>query len=132
MLFSLKDCPQIWAVDCNALFLERLKALGLSDDQVLLEGRVHSTYTDATFSRERFEEAGFRSAVVISDLFHMRRTAWTWRRVFADSGVRLTFTTVPFEYRGLVLERWWTRERESVQVFEEYIKLGFYWAKGYL
>ncbi|MCB7129447.1 MAG: YdcF family protein [Candidatus Brocadiales bacterium] len=132
VLISPEDCPIFLPMDCAALIIERLKTLGISHDQVQIEDRTHSTYTDATLSRERMEKAGFRSAVVISDPFHMRRVTWAWRRVFADSSVRLTFDAIPFEYRGLALDGWWTREIQSVQVFSEYVKLGLYWAKGYL
>lgn len=51
---------------------------------------------------------------------------------FSASDVRLTFVAVPFDYRGLALDGWWSRKRESIYVFKEYVRLSFYWAKGYL
>lgn len=130
--FNKEECPAFWAVDCMGLMKERLRAGGLRDDQVLLVDRAHSTYSEATLTRQRLEASGLGSAVIVSAPYHMRRLSWTWRHVFDGSKVRLTFDAVPFERFGMSLDGWWLKERELIFVFEEYIKLCFYWTKGYL
>lgn len=132
VLLNPKDCPRFWDFDCKEQVRKHLLGMGFSAEQVLLEARPHSTYTDAVFARQRMESAGLRSAVVVSEPFHMRRVALSWRRVFSGSGIRLTFSAIPFEKAGLALEGWWTREKELVFVFMEYVKLALYWAKGYI
>lgn len=132
VLVSPADCPGFWGFRCDQAIVQRLLEMGLRKEQVIIEERSHSTHTDAVYSREDMEREGLASAVVISEPFHMRRLSGAWRRAFADTGVRLTFTAIPFERTGMSLEGWWTREAELVFVFSEYVKLGLYWVKGYL
>lgn len=131
VLVSPSDCPDFWGFRCDQFIVRRLLEMGLRKEQVIIEERSHSTHTDAVYTRQDMEREGLASAVVISDPFHMRRISWAWRRVFADTDVRLTFTSIPFERTGMRLEGWWTREEELLFVFQEYIKLGLYWVKGY-
>ncbi|MDV2495044.1 MAG: YdcF family protein [bacterium] len=132
VLVNPQDCPRFWGFRCDQAIVRRLLEMGLRREQVIIEERSHSTHTDAVYSRQDMEREGLASAVVISEPFHMRRISWAWRRAFADTGVRLTFTSIPFEQTGMSLEGWWTRERELLFVFSEYVKLGLYWVKGYL
>ncbi|MDA2915583.1 YdcF family protein [Nitrospinae bacterium AH_259_B05_G02_I21] len=132
VLVSPADCSAFWGFRCDQAIVQRLLEMGLRREQVIIEERSHSTHTDAVYSRQDMEREGLASAVVISEPFHMRRISWAWRRAFADAGVRLTFTAIPFERTGIRLEGWWTREDELLFVFEEYVKLGLYWVKGYL
>jgi uncharacterized SAM-binding protein YcdF (DUF218 family) len=132
VLVGPSDCPDFWGLRCGQAIVRRLGEMGLSREQLIIEERPHSTHTDAVYTRQDMEREGLASAVVISEPFHMRRISWAWRRVFADTGVRLTFTSIPFERTGMRLEGWWTREEELLFVFQEYVKLGLYWVKGYL
>lgn len=131
VLVSPSDCPDFWGFRCDQFIVRRLLEMGLRKEQITIEERPHSTHTDAVYTRQDMEREGLASAVVISDPFHMRRISWAWRRVFADTDMRLTFTSIPFERTGMRLEGWWTREEELLFVFQEYIKLGLYWVKGY-
>ncbi len=132
VLANHQDCPKFWGFKCDEIIRRRLVEMGLREDQVITEVRPRSTYTDAVYAREDMERDGLASAVVISEPFHMMRLSLAWRRVFAGSEVRLTFAAIPFERTGMSLEGWWARERELVYIFEEYVKLGLYWMKGYL
>jgi uncharacterized SAM-binding protein YcdF (DUF218 family) len=132
ILASPDDCPLFWGVPCEVRITNRLVELGLREDQVMIDIRPDSTHTDALFSRQDMEREGWTSAVVISDPFHMRRVYWAWRHVFASSDIRLTFSSVPWEKARLALDGWWTRESEMIFVFIEYVKLAFYWVKGYI
>ena len=132
VLVSPADCPDFWGIRCEQFIVRRVLEMGLRKEQVIIEGRPHSTHTDAVYSRQDMEREGLASAVVVSDPFHMRRISWAWRRVFLGADVRLTFTSIPFERTGMRLEGWWTREDELLFVFQEYVKLGLYWVKGYL
>lgn len=131
LLVNPGDCPAFWGFDCVEEIGRRLVEMGIRKDNIIIENRPHSTHTDALYARESMEREGLASAVVISEPFHMRRISWAWRRVFADTDVHLTFTSIPFERTSMRLEGWWTREEELLFVFQEYIKLGLYWVKGY-
>lgn len=132
VLISPSHCSAFWGFRCDQAIVRRLLEMGLRKEQVIIEERSHSTHTEAVYSRQDMERESLASAVVISEPFHMRRISLAWRRAFADTGVRLTFTAIPFERTGMRLEGWWTREEELLFVFQEYVKLGLYWVKGYL
>lgn len=132
VLENPEDCPNFYRIRCDELIRERLKETGLRDDQIFIERRPHSTRTDALFAREVMEQEGMRSAVVVSEPFHMRRVALTWRKAFDSSGIRLTFSALPERYSKGRLDEWWSREYDLVFVFTEYAKLIHYWAKGFI
>jgi uncharacterized SAM-binding protein YcdF (DUF218 family) len=94
------------------------------DSLVIQESRSTSTYEDALYVREDLELLGVRSALIITDPYHLRRTRATFRHVFAGSGIRLTFVAPADSW--FRVERWWTKESHLIAVTEEYLKMLHY------
>lgn len=109
--------------------LEVIRMQGVPETNMVIEQRPLSTYDEAKLAREFVVRERHQSAIVVSSPFHMRRVAMIFRKVFKDSGVRLTFCAVPLEAERLLLDRWWTRERELLWVNNEYCKLILYYFK---
>lgn len=76
----------------------------------------------ASLARER----GWRSLVVISSGFHLRRVALVVRRALAGSGVRLSFAALPYDRDLYGPGRWWRRPRGVRVVLSEVVKLAVY------
>ena len=107
---------------------EKLYQLGVSPAAVVLAAPSTSTYEEALNARVTLDQLGARSAIVVTDLFHTRRAQATFRKVWRGSGIAVRFSAADpswFEVEG-----WWTRERELLAVFEEYLKLTYYLFSG--
>ncbi|MEJ2658535.1 MAG: YdcF family protein, partial [Desulfobacterales bacterium] len=109
--------------------VEDMITRGIPRDSIFLDYRPDSTYEDAIYSREWALKLGVTSLIVLEDPFGMRRLRWTFRKVFANTDIQLYYVSVPPELSKLTVEKWWTRETELLYVFEEYVKLVFYWIK---
>lgn len=100
---------------------------GIPEVAILLEERPTSTYEDAKYVREDMLKMNFHSAIIVSDPPHMRRIAFIFHRVFENDKILLVLS--PVEDGWFKKERWWTREEELVEVFNEYVKLILYYFK---
>jgi uncharacterized SAM-binding protein YcdF (DUF218 family) len=102
---------------------------GIPQESLFMDYRSQSTYEDAIYSREWALKLGINSIIVIEDPFGMRRLRWTFRKIFAETSIQVYYVAVPPEQSTLRVEQWWTREKELLYVFEEYVKLILYWIK---
>ena len=59
---------------------ERIVELGVPPGAVIYETRSHSTEENAAYSAAIMRHRGWRSAIIVSDGFHMLRAAWMFER----------------------------------------------------
>jgi uncharacterized SAM-binding protein YcdF (DUF218 family) len=100
---------------------------GVPEAQIVIDPKPDNSWEEAVSTRRQMEARGWRSALVISDPFHMRRLDWIWARVFAGSGLRYSLVASSPEYWKP--DGWWRDERTGGAVIMEYIKLAYYVAK---
>jgi len=103
---------------------------GVLPEAITADGSpVTSTYSEAVRLQAFIaqSETPIRSVIVVSDAYHMRRTKWAYQRVLGDQ-VQVRMSPVPFESSPLQRE-WWADRRSLKRVFEEYVKLAYYWAR---
>jgi uncharacterized SAM-binding protein YcdF (DUF218 family) len=107
--------------------VEYLVAHGVPKSALRLETYAENSYEEATNILEIMRKQGWSSVIAVSDPPHMRRLAWTWERVFKDSGLRyvLVASWAPWWSPG----KWWRDEHSGAFVISEYIKLAYYIAK---
>jgi len=82
-----------------------------------------STYDEALALREMVEEEGWDSVILVTDPFHTRRAGLTFRALLPDVAIILSAASSP-KYD---VARWYSTEDGLVMVFDEMIKLGYYW-----
>ncbi len=87
---------------------------------------VSNTYDEARAVRDHAAARNLRSLLVVTSAYHSRRAEWTWRRVFAGSGVELGMSTAPAEGPSPAPAWWWLRARGWRTVAAEYPKLIYY------
>ena len=134
LVFNVSDTTWYFgeAIDPVSSVLDDLEAAGIPRDKVIINRDIGSTWDDAHASLETVRRYSLESLIVICDPFSMRRVKMTYERVLAPTGVKITYCSVPLAWEKLELERWWTREREFIQVYNEYLKIVFYWFKYFL
>ena len=97
---------------------------GIPPEAIFIEMESTSTYEDAVNSRRIVQAQGWMSAIVVSSIYHMRRSRMIFEKVYTDGSFRLQYHPAPsdiFQPNG-----WWKRERDMINVVSEYIKLVLY------
>jgi uncharacterized SAM-binding protein YcdF (DUF218 family) len=87
-----------------------------------------STYEEALRTREIMQARGWRSAILVTDPFHMRRATLTFRQAFDPVGLQVAAS--PAEGSKNDVANWWADRNGIMRVAQEYLKLGYYLATG--
>ncbi len=91
---------------------------GVPAQTIIPEEQADSTYENALYSKALIEQHGFRKAIVVTSDYHMLRTRLTFLKVYRNSGVAFTFTSVTDP--RFDAESWWTSGRNIRVVLREY------------
>jgi uncharacterized SAM-binding protein YcdF (DUF218 family) len=120
---TLKDA----GIACSSaqLSLEAAQQLGLPTGAAIIASGAQSTYDEAVNIRRLVQQHRWHSLIIVTDLFHTRRAARTFRTLLPDTTVYLNAAPDP----NVDASRWWQTEEGLVAVFNEVIKLAFYWVK---
>ena len=118
----------------NPLFVERataeLRQRGIEGDRVeVLQQPVTGTYEEAQLLREYAAAHDSKALIFVTSPYHSRRSLWTMRRVFRDSGVAIGVETMPPGQQSPSAFFWWTSLRGWREVALEYPKLIYYWLR---
>ena len=65
--------------------------LGVPLESIILEPKARHTYEHPIFVKPIMQAHGFRSAIVVSSTYHMRRSAILFNRTFKNSGIELIY-----------------------------------------
>jgi uncharacterized SAM-binding protein YcdF (DUF218 family) len=94
--------------------------LGIPQDAIYSEDEAKSTYQNAEFTLPIMKKHDFKSAIVVSSEFHMRRVKLLFDRVYKKSGIELTYVESPSGYNS---KRWWSDRKSRETTFNEYVKM---------
>src|SRR5262249_44869003 len=84
--------------------------------------RRWSTYGEALALREVSEVQNAQNVMVVSTDVHLRRTAYTFGKVFRKTCPRFLYCAVPPDFGFPQKEKWWARPSERRFVFREVLK----------
>jgi uncharacterized SAM-binding protein YcdF (DUF218 family) len=111
---------------------ERLTALGMPENILILETEAVNTGENVRFGRAKVAEVlditAIRSVVVIGKICSTRRYLMTLQRHWP--GLRLS--TCPINYFGIPAEQWYEHDEFHARVIDEFYKIPVYLAEGYL
>jgi uncharacterized SAM-binding protein YcdF (DUF218 family) len=92
------------------------------------EGLVNTIAEARLVSRMLGAAPQYRSVLVITSKFHVRRAEAIFRHVLASSpGVAVVVVGTPYD--RFVADRWWTDRDSARQIFFETAKLALFWVK---
>ncbi|WP_339319214.1 YdcF family protein [Paenibacillus sp. FSL R10-2734] len=94
--------------------------LGIPQDAIYTENAAESTYQNAEFTLPIMKEHNFKSAIVVSSDFHMRRVKLLFDREYKKSDIELTFVGSSSGYNA---KSWWSNRKSRETTFNEYIKM---------
>ena len=112
--------PLAWAYDAAAWLVKGLKEAG----------HVTDLAADGEEGLALARERGWRTLLVVTAEHHSRRAWLTFRKAYRGSGVDVVLIAARGEWYDP--GSWWQEERTFLAVWEEYLKLAYYLARGYL
>lgn len=98
---------------------------GVPAQDIIMEDKSVSTYENAVYSKEIVLKQNYKSAIVVSSPYHMRRTKLVFGRVFRNTGVKLLYCSTMDS--GFNVDGKCTGDHDRQLVKREYIKLLYYW-----
>jgi len=111
---------------------ERLTALGMAENILILETEAVNTGENVRFGRAKVAEVmditAIRSVVVIGKICSARRYLMTLQRHWP--GFRLSIC--PVNYFGIPAERWHEHGEFHARIIDEFYKIPVYLAEGFL
>jgi uncharacterized SAM-binding protein YcdF (DUF218 family) len=117
------------AASTGAMVRQALDA-GVPEDRLLIDTGSESTYDNAVNSRALLLENGYKSAIVVTSDYHMRRSRLVFEKAFKDADIRLVYCSSAAE--GFTPAKWWANSHGFKTVCSEYIKLIGYFVQGKL
>lgn len=94
---------------------------GVPASVLLFESRSTSTAEQARYLRAQLERLGVGRAIIVTSMYHTRRTRYLFRKFFRGSPVQTS--VYPVQHDTFDPMDWWTRELDTERVILEYIKL---------
>ncbi|WP_188687879.1 YdcF family protein [Pullulanibacillus camelliae] len=98
-----------------------LKADGVPGSAIIPELKAQSTYGNAVYTEKMMKKHGFKSAIVVSSSYHMRRSHYIFQKLYKGSGIALHYKGAKTPHYNPTW--WWTTEAGWKNTISEYIKL---------
>jgi len=107
----------------NALddgMMEQLNKAGVPSSSLILETKADSTYTNALYTKELMIKHQFKSAMIVTPDFHMRRVKYHFEKMYKGTGIIFTYT--PVKTPTFDPRLWWLDKYSARVVINEYLK----------
>jgi hypothetical protein len=120
------------SLNYNLLLIQKLETLGLNKDQIqVIEVPTEHpiTLTEAQSVLSRLSGSGVKSAILIAEGFHTRRSYWAYKRVGLPLGIKIIPCPYFMKYRN---EDWWTKINGVSEFSNELLKFIYYVLRGYV
>jgi len=127
-LYKLGLAPKIIMSGCGGgQMAKRAVNTGVRERDILIDDKSENTYQNAVYSRDIVVAQNFKSAIVVTSPYHMRRTKLVFGRVFRKTGVKLLYCST--KDSGFNVDGQCKSDIDRQIVRREYIKLIYYWFK---
>jgi len=103
------------------LMMNHAVELGIPAEAIIKESYADSTYQNAVYTKEIMEQRGFKSVIIVSSDFHMRRVKMVFERVFKDTDIELIYCAA--KDPTFDPDHWWSSNKSIMNTFNEYVKL---------
>lgn len=128
--------PDCMSDDCNPCKPDALLMQEVLEEKLNIPFEAIVPLPEGTSTKEESDailkfckENGYQTIIVVSDLFHLKRISYVFIEKFEKEGIKVIL-------RGAKNSQynenfWWQYEAGLIMVNNEYIKLMYYWLKGY-
>ena len=119
--------------ECGQLIADESHRLGLKEERISVIsapiGGHPITRSEAKFVTDRLHRDGVRSAILLSEGFHTRRSIAAYRQEASGLGIKIIPRAHFMGYDG---DSWWSTSRGFGDFVTEISKFLYYLTKGYL
>jgi hypothetical protein len=134
VLQEYSDGEQAFALPNNypAFLAKNLEGLGLKKNQYMIFGvPTHHpiTLTEARIVLADLSTYGVKSAILVAEGFHTRRSFWAYKQVGLSFGIEIIPFPIFVKYRS---DNWWQKAEGLRGFFSESIKFSYYLIRGYI
>jgi uncharacterized SAM-binding protein YcdF (DUF218 family) len=116
----------------NLFLTRKLEDLGLKKDQIYIIAvpKEHPiTLVEARFVLSRLSKMGLKSAILLAQGFHTRRSFWSYKWVGMPLGIEI----IPYPYFMRYQKESWWKESGGIRDFiEESFKFLYYLLRGFI
>ena len=96
---------------------------GVPDNRITRVMSGQSTFQEALHVRDFFFQEKIKSAIIVTDPYHLYRVRWTYKNLFPDGGVHFSFVASGSREVG----NWWQGKMSREIVCMEVLKVFYYW-----
>lgn len=93
----------------------------------ILPGQVSGTIDEAESLREKIQQTGWKSVLVVTSPYHTRRSLWIFDKVLKNDGVQIGIVSPPPGEQSPLPFVWWLTRKGWFLVAGEYVKAVYYW-----
>lgn len=101
------------------------RKLGVPKNAIWKETKAHSTYQNAEFTKKILLDNHWKSAVVVTTIWHTKRSKFAFDMVYSDSSIRLSYAAAE-DKQFQTVNSWWLDGQERKIVVKEWAKLIYY------
>jgi len=101
-------------------------SLGVPASAIILEAKAANTYENVVFVREILSRYNWRSILLVSSPYHMRRALLTWRKVAPE----ITVVPNPVPHSQFYSHGLGASLEQIRGILHEYLAIVAYWWKG--
>ena len=109
--------------------MQHARELGAPEESLLIEDRSHSTRESVEFALPLLQENRIRSLTLVTSPFHQRRTFLAARK---SLGNEIRLINSPADPSFWKPDGWWRDWWSAKVVFTEYVKLVYYFLRGWI
>jgi len=116
----------------NLLLTQKLEPLGIKKEQIqVIEVPTEHpiTLTEARSVLSNLSRSGVKSAILVAEGFHTRRSYWAYKQVGLLMGIKIIPCPYFMKYRN---EDWWTKINGVSDFAYELLKFIYYVLRGYV
>jgi uncharacterized SAM-binding protein YcdF (DUF218 family) len=108
--------------DISSIFFLHDPVDFIDNKRIILEKSSSSTFENARDVKMIVDSRGFKSIILITSAYHIKRAGFTFSRVFTDD-VEIFYHTV--STKNFNEEAWWRDSNSTLLLLTEFVK--FYW-----
>lgn len=101
---------------------------GIPNSSILLEEQAATTFEYVTAVNKILQQRGWRSILLVSSPYHMRRAVWTWRKVAPE----VTVIPVPVSQNQFYAHKGGASLEQIRGIIHEYLGLAYYWIRHWI
>lgn len=103
-------------------------SLNVPPEDIAIEDDARNTYENVRNTQKIMEANGWKSAILVSSPYHMRRALMVWRK----QGPAISVEAAPIKNSIFFGDRTKVRLKHILAILREYAGIAYYRMKGYL